>query len=277
MARGKAAGKGRRGPSRRGADEAPNSSAWLTTYGDAVTLLLAFFVMLFTMSSTDAEKFERMAESMRMAFAGSEGIMPDSNSIVAPESADPQPITEPARPEVPPQASPARPDVAPDLSQTLAEEIHQVLEESGLLEIADVLATPDSVVVRVRPDDVLFATGSDDVRPPARQIVAARAPSLVTIPNDVRIEGHTDDVPIHRGGYSNWHLSSDRAVAVLRLFADEHDIAPQRLSAVGFGEFAPLVPNEGRTQRATNRRVEIVIDTAPDGATEPVPAGVTNP
>ncbi len=277
MARGKAAGKGRRGPSRRGADEAPNSSAWLTTYGDAVTLLLAFFVMLFAMSSTDAEKFERMAESMRMAFAGSEAILPASTSIVAAESVDPQPIAEPARPQTDPQVVPAPPDVVPDLSETLAEEIHQVLEEAGLLEIADVLATPDSVVVRVRTDDVLFATGSDEVRPPARQIVTALAPSLATIPNTVRVEGHTDDVPIRRGGYSNWHLSSDRAVAVLRLFADEHDIAPERLSAVGFGEFTPLVSNDTPAQRTTNRRVEIVIETTPDGATEPVPAGATNP
>lgn len=259
MPRGKAAGKGRFGPSRRVEETQTNGSAWLTTYGDAVTLLLAFFVMLFAMSSTDAAKFEQMARSMRAAFTGADSILPSDTGLVGEEPARPTP----ADPVVVPEQLPS---AVPDLRDTLAEEIHAVLEEAGLLDIAEVAVTPDGVTVRVRTDDVLFATGSAEVQPIARELLAVLAPSLQQLPNAIRVEGHTDDVPIHRSGYTNWNLSADRAVAVLELLSDEHGIAPDRLSAVGFGEFSPLVPNSSPQQRAVNRRVEIVIEAPPGTA-----------
>ena len=260
MPRGKAAGKGRHSPARRGAEEeGADSSAWLTTYGDAVTLLLAFFVMLFAMSSTDAAKFEQMAQSMRAAFVGSEGILPENTAIVGEgDPADTPPVQAPA------PVAPAPPVAAPDLATELADEIHQVFEAEGLLDIAEVAVTPEGVAVRVRTDDVLFATGSARVQPVAREVLTALAPSLQGVPNEIRVEGHTDDVPIHRSGYTNWNLSADRAVAVLSLLADDHGIAPVRLSAVGFGEHEPLVPNDSAANRTVNRRVEIVIETPPD-------------
>lgn len=262
MARGKAAGKGRYGPSRRHETEESNSSAWLTTYGDAVTLLLAFFVMLFAMSSTDSAKFEEMARSMRAAFAGSQGILPAADGIVGDEAGSFDPGQDPAAP--PPVALPPVPPVAPpvpELSQELAEEIHGALDAAGLLDIAEVMVTPDAVVVRVRTDDMLFATGSAEVRPLARRVVAALAPSLVGLPNRIRVEGHTDDVPINRAGYTNWNLSTDRAVAVVTLLTVDHGVPPPRLSAIGFAEFAPLVPNDSAANRSANRRVEIVVET----------------
>ena len=258
MPRGKAAGKGRHSPVRRGTEEeSADSSAWLTTYGDAVTLLLAFFVMLFAMSSTDAAKFEQMAQSMRTAFVGSEGILPENTALVGEgDPADTPPVRAPA--------APAAPVAAPDLANQLADEIQQVFESEGLLDIAEVAITPEGVAVRVRTDDVLFATGSARVQPVARQVLTALGPSLRGVPNEIRVEGHTDDVPINRAGYTNWNLSADRAVAVLSLLADEHGIAPDRLSAVGFGEHAPLVPNDSAEHRTVNRRVEIIIETPPD-------------
>jgi chemotaxis protein MotB len=261
MPRGKAAGKDRHGPSRRADEDEGNSSAWLTTYGDAVTLLLAFFVMLFAMSSTDAAKFEQMAQSMRAAFTGSEGLLPENVGVVGEGQQPTDPPLDQPDPLAPPPA-------VPDLSRELADQLHQVLEEAGLLDIAEVAVTPDAVVVRVRTDDVLFATGSAEVRPLARRVIATLAPSLGPLEHPIRIEGHTDDVPINRRGYTNWNLSADRAVAVLSLLADDHGIAPTRLSAVGFGEFRPLVPNDSDQQRSVNRRVEIVIETA-DGADAP--------
>lgn len=268
MPRGKAAGKGRYSPSRREDDDGANSAAWLTTYGDAVTLLLAFFVMLFAMSSTDAAKFEQMAQSMRAAFVGSEGILPESTAIVGDgDPADTPPV------EAPRPAPPVPPAAAPDLARQLADEIHAAFEEEGLLDIAEVAVTPEGVAVRVRTDDVLFATGSAEVRPVARQVLTALAPSLRGVPNPVRVEGHTDDVPIHRADYTNWNLSVDRAVAVLALLADEHGIDPERLSAVGFGEYAPLVPNDSAANRTVNRRVEIIIETPPDPDGDEVAAG----
>lgn len=273
MPRGKATGKDRHGPSRRAEDAEADSSAWLTTYGDAVTLLLAFFVMLFAMSSTDAAKFEQMAESMRAAFTGTgTGVLPENVGIVGEAE---HPVTSPdGLPLEPAAPAPPTPVAVPDESEALAAELHDVLSEAGLLDIAEVAVTPEGVVVRVRTDDVLFSTGSAVVRPVAREVIAALAPSLRPLPNELRVEGHTDDVPLSRRGYTNWNLSADRAVAVLRLLVDEHALEPQRLSAVGYGEFDPLVPNASPEQRSVNRRVEIVIETTP-GA-EPVP-GIEEP
>lgn len=252
--RGKAVGKDRHGPTRRPDDDGPDSSAWLTTYGDAVTLLLAFFVMLFAMSSTDVAKFEQMAQSMRAAFDGSEGILPENTSVAL----DPRDITDPGPPDTASMPEP------PASDGVLAEELHDLLADEGLLDIADVVRAPGEVVIRVRTDEVLFATGSSDLRPPARRLLGALAPTLASLPNDIRIEGHTDDVPINRHDYTNWDLSADRAVAVVKLLTDEHGTDPLRLSAVGFGEFAPLVPNDSAEHRSANRRVEIVIETHDD-------------
>lgn len=274
MARGKAAGKQRYSPRRRGQpEEEANTSAWLTTYADAVTLLLAFFVMLFAMSSTDAAKFEQMARSMRAAIVGTDGALPASAGLVG--DAAPMPPPAPMTPEVAPDLVPAVP-TAPEPAEEsdeafagadeLAERIHRDLSEQGLLDIAEVEATPDGVTVRVRTDEVLFATGSAEVQPVARTVLSALAPSLRSIPNPLRIEGHTDDVPIGTPEYTNWNLSADRAVAVLSLLVDEHGVDPTRLQAVGFGEHAPLVPNTSPANRRANRRVEIIIQADRDAA-----------
>lgn len=274
MARGKAAGKQRYSPRRRGQEEASSSSTWLTTYADAVTLLLAFFVMLFAMSSTDAAKFEQMARSLRAAIVGTDGALPASTALVGEASADipPDPVTPQVVPDlVPPAPSAAQDedteeDEAFDGAEELAERIHQDLEDQGLLDVAEVEASAEGVTVRVRTDEVLFATGSDEVRPVARTILTALAPSLRSIPNPLRVEGHTDDVPIGTAGYTNWNLSVDRAVAVLSLLVDEHGVDPTRMSAVGFGQHAPLVPNTSPANRRANRRVEIIIEASSDEA-----------
>lgn len=275
MARGKAAGKQRHTPRRRGQEEeASSSSAWLTTYADAVTLLLAFFVMLFAMSSTDAEKFEQMARSLRAAIVGTDGALPAGTGLVGEGTADtpPDPVTPPVVPElVPPAPAPAPereadPDEAFEGAEDLADRIHRDLQDQGLLDIAAVEATGEGVTVRVRTDEVLFATGSVEVRPVARTVLTALAPSLHSIANPLRIEGHTDDVPIGSADYTNWNLSVDRAVAVLSLLVDDHGLDPTRMSAVGFGEHAPLVPNTSPANRRTNRRVEIIIEASSDEA-----------
>lgn len=280
MPRGKSVGKQRYGPRRRGDEEESNASAWLTTYADAVTLLLAFFVMLFAMSSTDAAKFEQMARSMRAAIVGTDGALPASTALVG--DANPMPPPSPVSPEAVPDLVPRVPtapepaeegDEAFEGADELAERIHRDLSDQGLLDIAEVEATPDGVTVRVRTDEVLFATGSAEVQPVARTVLSALAPSLRSIPNPVRVEGHTDDVPIGSADYTNWNLSADRAVAVLSLLADEHGVAPARLQAVGYGEHAPLVPNTGPANRRANRRVEIIIQADQDRAG--FPAGDT--
>ena len=107
---------------------------------------------------------------------------------------------------------------------------------------------------------VLFGLGESELKPSAILVLHQVAVLLKDIPNAVLVEGHTDDKPISRGDFhSNWELSVARAFGVIRYFIEEENIPPQRLSAVGYGEYKPLYPNDTEENRAKNRRIEINI------------------
>lgn len=294
MARGKYAGRytPRR---RRGEDD--SDARWLTTYGDAVTLLMAFFIMLYAMSQIDQVKFEAFLRGLevpfgnpavaQMALDASTGIVgegtPDGLTDVRPEPvtvhqfqrrADEQSAQPPA-----PDAEP-QPDPEPDEEDSDAEPVQHVRElsdrdleqlrevrdavmasltEADLDHLADDRITERGLVVSIAADNVLFDLGSTSISSLGRRIVEAVARPLVDYPNDVLVEGHTDDLPLNRGGYTNWNLSTDRAVAVLSLMYTDFGIAEPRLGAVGFGEFRPRVPNTSPDNRALNRRVDVLI------------------
>jgi len=129
----------------------------------------------------------------------------------------------------------------------LAQEGHFRLEDRGLF------ATSVS-------DRVLFDLGSADLRPEGRAILDGMSGALAQLPNDISIEGHTDDLPISGGPFpSNWELSTARATTVLRYLVDAHHLPPNRLSAAGYADQRPLVPNDSPEHRSANRRVEVVV------------------
>lgn len=292
MARGKHAG--RYTPRRASGDDDDGSSRWLTTYGDAVTLLMAFFVMLYAMSQIDQVKFEAFLRGLEVPFGNpavnelaleaSSGIVgdasPDGITEVRPEPvalhefprraaaeepAEPADSAEPASDERPDEP-PAEPERSDELSlQDLAqlrlvrEAVLASLAAAGLDGVADERITERGLVVSIAADNVLFETGSTTISPLGRRVVGAVAEPLRGFANDVLVEGHTDGVPLDRGGYTNWNLSTDRAVAVLSLMYAEFGIGQERLGAVGYGEFRPRVPNTGPANRALNRRVDVLI------------------
>ena len=160
---------------------------------------------------------------------------------------------------VPPAAADALP--APDAAQLegVRASVESALQAAGLDAYAEFRYDERGLVVSIAADDVLFATGSTQVGDVGREIVTVIARTLLDVPNDVVVEGHTDDVPLHRAGYTNWNLSTDRAVAVLRLLVDELELPPARLGATGYGEFRPVAENTTPAGRARNRRVDILI------------------
>src|SRR5262249_46068109 len=126
-----------------------------------------------------------------------------------------------------------------------------------------VVLSPDrrGLVVSI-PEAGLFALGSDDLGPAAQELIARIAATLAKLPNAVRVEGHTDDLPIHTARFrSNWDLSASRATRVIAFLVD-HGLDPQRLSAAGYAEFHPRVANTSDAGRAQNRRVDLVILSA---------------
>ncbi|MBS3942377.1 MAG: OmpA family protein, partial [Actinobacteria bacterium] len=115
------------------------------------------------------------------------------------------------------------------------------------------------LVVSIATDDVLFALGSTEIGERGWEILGAVAQILGDFENGVMIEGYTDDIPLRRASYDNWNLSTDRAVAVLKVMVQEHGLPPEKVGAVGYGEHRPLVPNTDAASRARNRRVDIVV------------------
>ena len=125
------------------------------------------------------------------------------------------------------------------------------------------------LVATIATDHVLFDSGSPHISPTGERIIAAIGTTLARLSNPVLIEGHTDNVPLNSNGYTNWNLSTDRAVAVLQILQSGYAIPPTRLSAAGYGEYHPAASDATPEGRAANRRVEIVILT--DASTPAAP------
>lgn len=272
-----------------GRDEAEgdDSSRWLGTYGDAITLLMAFFVMLYAMSEVDAAKFEAFVRGLQDPFgntAASQGMLDASPGIVGDAGASlPEDILADLPPSVqPPEAlGPAasgsasesegedeEEDEARDMPPTddiaQLESVQAAVVESltaaGLGELASFRFDGRGLVLSLATDNVLFDSGSTAIKPLGRELIAALAEPLRQFGNDIFVEGHTDNVPIGgRPGYTNWNLSTDRAVAVVTLLATEHGMGQDRLAAAGYADNRPRVPNDSARNRAINRRVDVLV------------------
>jgi len=283
MARGKAAG--RYTPRRAGGAKEDKSDAWLTTYADAVTLLMAFFVMLYAMSEVDVVKFTAFLQGLATPFGNEagEGLLPESDGL-QPEDVPPPPMDpqdgridlddlprdagpeRPDAPEVPEHVDEAfllaaleRRDAAHDQLDVVQAVLGEALEERDLDLLIEQRREERGLVVSIASDDVLFSLGSTAISPIGREVIEVVSDTLDGFPNPLLVEGHTDDLPLDRGGYTNWNLSTDRAVAVLQLMIDEHGLPPDRVGAVGYGEHHPLATNESDAGRSRNRRVDIVV------------------
>ena len=210
---------------------------WLLSYADLVTLLLALFTTLYAASSIDAQKLEPLSDSLRQAF--------DAPRIVP---------TETAGTIVPPVTVVAGDPPREDLQLRLARELADALR----LERIQMHRDARGLILSL-PEEAAFETASADVSPEARALIGRIASTVAPTANAIRIEGHTDDVPISTSRFaSNWELSTARASAVVE-FLVTSGFEPARLSAAGYGEFHPRVPNDTPQNRASNRRIDIVI------------------
>lgn len=228
-----------------GGPSSGGSPAWMMTYGDLVTQVLAFFVLMFTFSSLDVQKFRETVISLH----GALGVMPGGSSVTR----GPQP-----RPTPEEQDSPI-----PNQRQLKAvySRIKTALEERGATDEVEIEYNEktDRLIIRYR-DQALFDSGKANLRPDALPRLAVVGEILAQLPNRVRVEGHTDTVPIRTPTFpSNWELSSHRAMAVVRLFESEFGLDPRRLEGAGQGEWYPVAGNDSVEGRARNRRVDIIV------------------
>jgi len=219
--------------------EKDRSERWLLTYADLITLLLVFFIVLYTMSQVDKKKFEAMSQSLSIVFGGvgRGGVLEPGRSIIPGDK-----IYKEHRE-----------------MQNTEEKVRRMIAQKGLEGKISTDLGPRGLVISVK-DTLLFEVGSAELTSAAKEIVRSVAHILAETPNAIRVEGHTDNIPIRTAKfYSNWELSTARATNVLQYFIAQGGIAPERLSAAGYGEYKPSVPNTSSRNRALNRRVDIVL------------------
>lgn len=268
---------------KRGAESGGGSPEWMTTFSDLMTLLLTFFILLYSFSSVSNDKFTQAADSLQNSFVGSgqKSILTggqwipekndhpasgDSASLSEAEEAAVQAVkAETARAES--LASDGQTMVAVDQKViNMYQEVKDFVEKNGLSEEISLSMDADGVYMNVKAA-ILFTPGSAVITESGTAALQKVAELVGNFENKVVIEGHTDNVPHHDPKFeSNWELSAGRAIAVLRHLAEQRNIDPTRLSAVGYGEYNPLVPNDSDEQRAENRRVNIVLVYEPEGA-----------
>jgi chemotaxis protein MotB len=221
-----------------------NHERWLVSYADFITLLFAFFVVMFAVSQVDSKRMGRFTEAFSKALG--EDMFPDRGRGFMPAS----------DPEVK-KTGQGEGQLPPELAE-LEKSLKNLSAENDSLKGLQVLERRNELVLRLA-DNIFFESGDDSLKPPAVLMLHALAPELAKRRVDVRIEGHTDDRPIRTARFrSNWDLSTGRATAVLAKLAAEN-IEPARLSAAGYGEFRPVAPNAAEEGRKQNRRVDLVV------------------
>jgi chemotaxis protein MotB len=222
-------------------DHKPGGNQWLTTFNDMVTLLMVFFVMLFSMSSLDYGKMKRFQKSLSTGL----GILyPGDKTRVGASS-----------PGGTPAVSERNAELAPGTSKMLAKAVSKLNRIKGMR--AKLMGNGARLTVE---NAVLFEFGAADLTPGASADLRTVCDAIRDLPFDIRVEGHTDNVPIHTARYpSNWELSMARAVRVVKFFIAAGRISPRRLSAAGYADCRPVMSNDTPEGRARNRRVEIFL------------------
>ena len=237
---------------RRAAGGAP---AWMTTFADLMAVLVVFFVMLYAFSTIDAKKYEQLANSLRHTL----------NPQASEEAADPSVIDLEGHSQVPSAVqSVERPTTTPKEESgnkersEVVNEIRSALRDpiqKGLIKVA---AGESGVLIRFR-EQAMFRTGDVRISPDFRQALMTLAQILEGTPGDVRVAGHTDDLPIRSSQFrSNWALSAERAVSVVHAF-EAGGIKSDRLVVEGHAHTRPVRSNDSAANRARNRRVDVYI------------------
>jgi len=243
---------------------------WLVSYADFITLLFAFFVVMYAFARADQKKQVQVSESIDAAFR-SLGVFPEAsrksergvNGTASGKAQESTTANGAENPQIPMNIVMGEDVMAPaEVKQNLdhvRRELTQVLSNQVATHTVSIQMGHDGLVISLR-EAGFFSSGSAEPKPETVPTLKHIAESLSRTPYDLRIEGHTDNVPIHTASFdSNWELSSTRATRIARLLLATGSVGADKLSAAGYAEFHPVAPNTTAEGRAQNRRVDIVV------------------
>jgi chemotaxis protein MotB len=270
---------GRRRAKKHEEEEHENHERWMVSYADMMTLLLVLFIVLYAMSQVDKAKFAALASGLSESFGGPisvtpaaspEGSVLDGLTGAVDIAAAIPPVEEAARSEVDQAAAQAAAERAKRLAAEAEDaydelvkarqRIDAALTRAGFADAARYEIDERGLVVHIVADAVLFDAEKATLRPAGRRILTAVAPTLKNLPNELRVEGHANHLPVTAGGPwpSNWELSAYRATTVLRALTGA-GVPDGRVSAAGYADTRPLVPITDPAALTTNRRVDVVV------------------
>ena len=264
--------------------EKENGERWLLTYADLITLLMIFFVVLYSMSKVDAQRFAAVAESLNKALGGGTPAKielavspvgpslfqtgtPSSNTTVPGNGKDPN-NTSNTMPDEGTNVGQGKGDTEKMSIDAIKAKLDKFAADNGIQTTLVTTIEERGLVVSIQ-ETLLFASGSADITARARDILEKISTVLAVAPNQIKVEGHTDNLPISTAQFpSNWELSVIRSTNVVHIL--QHDgISPNRLSAAGYGEFRPISPNDTDAGRGQNRRIDLIILRTKYDLTEP--------
>ncbi|MCD6183397.1 MAG: flagellar motor protein MotB [Thermovirga sp.] len=226
-------------------EEESSGGSWLTTYGDMVTLILTFFILLYSFSTIDVIKFKKMMFSFKEAI----GVMKGGKTFEEQKA-----VFSGRSMESGGESKKSTQDIMQE-----AQKIQAVLKEEGLESDVTITVNQRGVVVSIA-EGLLFRRGEYEVRPVGKKVLLILAKIIKELPNNISVEGHADSVPIRSSGVikDNWTLSVLRAARIVAFFEKNAGISSKRLQAVGYGDSRPIMPNDTELHRSMNRRADIV-------------------
>lgn len=215
-----------------------NPNAWLDTYADTITLLLTFFILLYSMSSVDAKKLNELSNALQRSLKGD--VKVEELSDIKEIATNNEKSTE-------------------QIQEDLVKKLNETIEANSFTDVIKVRDEDRGVVLQL-DETILFDPGKADLKKKSQNVLNMVTKIVKDLPNDVLIEGNTDDVPMFNKEFqSNWELSTARAVSVVKYFVSTKNLDPTRFSVKGYGEYKPLVENNSTKNRTINRRVDILI------------------
>jgi chemotaxis protein MotB len=252
---------------RRKTPEPENHDRWLVSYADFITLLFAFFVVMFATAQSDKSRTKEVSEAVREAFQ--HGQLSSALSSVLHGKPEPHKLGNIPQKKSPENMPPPPPADLTKSLDTLQRELAADLK-SGKVQLK---LEGRGLVISMR-EAAFFASGDNIVAPASFSILAKIAAVVQSIPNQVRLEGYTDSIPIHNSRFrNNWELSAARSIAMLELLGGRFQVPPARMAVAGYAENAPADTNQTEEGRAHNRRVDLVLLSAEAQNSEPRAAG----
>ncbi len=242
-------------------EKEPNHERWLLTYSDLITLLMIFFVIMYASGNVDAQKYKQLSDSFRIAMGSGNsggGIGNGAgNNLIGTDSL--LPSTDTKNNDTSGNASGGGAQVEKDKLQDVKGKVDEFIKENNLENSATTQIADRGLVISLK-ETLVFDTASADIRPESRVKLIELGKILNKLDNYIRVEGHTDNLPIKNEKFqSNWELSVIRATNVTNMLITDSHVEPKRLASVGYGEYRPVADNKTPEGRSKNRRVDIVL------------------